>query len=243
MRGRVPQTVSCVIPVFNAESWIGESLDSVLGQSRPPDEVIVVDDGSTDGTAEVLKKYGARIKSVRQENAGPGAARNRGVALSTGALIAFQDADDVWLPEKLERQLLSFEERPALELSLTHLRCFWIEELREREAALQGHPLTRPSLPGWVFQTLVARRETLSRVGPLIEDQLIGEDTDWFLRARELGVAIEMLPDVLVLRRFHHNNLTGVRDFGDMLVDVVRRSVARRKQGSTGVGPPEGSAP
>jgi len=237
------QAVSCVIPVFNGEDWIEESLDSVFEQTRPPDEVIVVDDGSTDRTAEILKRYDDRIKVVRQENAGPGAARNRGVALATGVLIAFQDADDLWLPDKLERQLLRFEERPELELSLTHLRCFWIEELREREAALQGHPLTRPSVPGWVLQTVVMRREVLGRVGPFAEDLQIVDDTDWFLRARELDVAIEMLPDVLVLRRFHHNNLTADRQLGDKLVDVVARSIARRKQGPSGVEPANGSAP
>lgn len=225
-------TVSCIIPVFNGEDWVGESLDSVLGQTRPPDEVIVVDDGSTDATAEILETYRDRIRSVRQENSGPGAARNRGITLSNGVLIAFQDADDIWLPEKLERQLLRFEERPELELSLSHLRCFWIEELREREAALQGHPLTRPSVPGWVLQTVVARRDTLIRVGPFAEDLEIVDDTDWFLRARELGVVSEMLPDVLVLRRFHHSNLTGDRNLSGKLLDVVARSVARRRQAS-----------
>lgn len=238
----MPGTVSCIIPVFNGEAWIDESLDSVLDQTRPPDEVVVIDDGSTDATADRVAAYGAHVACVRQENAGPSAARNRGVGVATGTLIAFQDADDIWLPDKLERQLRRFEERPDVEVSLTHLRSFWIEELRAEEAALQGHALTRPSMPGWVPQTMLVRREVLDRVGPFAEHLRIGEDTDWFLRARELRVTIDVLPEVLVLRRFHQNNLTRGRQLAGDLLDVVARSVARRRENAPGTEPSNGSA-
>jgi glycosyltransferase involved in cell wall biosynthesis len=97
--------VSVVIPAYNAEAWIARALDSVLAQTRRPREVVVVDDGSTDGTARVAQRYGPSVRHVYRANAGVAAARNRGIAASTQDWIAFLDADDEWLPEKTERQL------------------------------------------------------------------------------------------------------------------------------------------
>ncbi len=97
--------VSVIIPTFNRAGVVTRAIDSVLGQTYRPVEVIVVDDGSTDATPEVLKSYGNAIVSVVQDNAGPSAARNRGVRESRGDLIAFLDSDDLWLASKLERQV------------------------------------------------------------------------------------------------------------------------------------------
>lgn len=97
--------ISVIIPTYNRAHIVGEAIDSVLGQTYPNVELIVVDDGSTDKTLDVLAGYGDRIKVVAQKNGGPAAARNRGLAEARGEFIAFQDSDDLWLPEKLERQL------------------------------------------------------------------------------------------------------------------------------------------
>jgi len=97
--------VSVIIPTFNRARVVGRAIDSVLRQTYPCVEVIVVDDGSADDTAEVLQAYGRAIVYVRQDNAGPSAARNRGVRESTGELVAFLDSDDAWLTTKLERQV------------------------------------------------------------------------------------------------------------------------------------------
>lgn len=97
--------VSIVIPVYNGEKYIQETLESVLGQTYADREVIVVDDGSTDGTLEILSTYGDKLRVFRQENRGAAAARNKGIQEATGKWVAFVDADDVWLPEKLEKQL------------------------------------------------------------------------------------------------------------------------------------------
>lgn len=98
-------TVSVVIPAFNAESFLGEALDSVLGQTARPTEVIVVDDGSTDGTRALVRRYSDAVRLVTQDNGGAARARNVGARQATGEWLAFLDADDVWLPEKLEKQL------------------------------------------------------------------------------------------------------------------------------------------
>lgn len=99
------EKVSVVIPVYNGEKYIQETLESVLGQSYPDVEVIVIDDGSTDGTLEILSGYGERLRVFQQKNSGAAAARNKGIQEASGKWVAFVDADDIWLPEKLQKQL------------------------------------------------------------------------------------------------------------------------------------------
>jgi glycosyltransferase involved in cell wall biosynthesis len=106
--------VSCIVPVFNGERYLAEALDSVLGQTYRALEVIVVDDGSTDGTPAVVRTFGARVRCVTQPNAGLAAARNRGLAAATAELVAFLDADDLWLPEKIACQMERFRAHPEL---------------------------------------------------------------------------------------------------------------------------------
>src|SRR5690349_17735421 len=100
-------TYSVIIPAFNAAATVGRAIDSAVSQTLPPVEVIVVDDGSRDDTFSAASKFGGNVKVIRQTNAGPGAARNRAVSESTGEWLAFLDADDSWLPHKMERQFKS----------------------------------------------------------------------------------------------------------------------------------------
>jgi glycosyltransferase involved in cell wall biosynthesis len=108
--------VSVIIPTYNYARFIGEAVDSALAQTRPPLEVIVVDDGSTDDTAAVLAAYGDRIRVLRQKNAGVAMARNAGIAAARGEYLAFLDSDDAWYPRKLERQMQRFGAEPHLGL-------------------------------------------------------------------------------------------------------------------------------
>src|SRR5690242_4967891 len=94
-------TVTCIVPVFNGERYLGEALDSIFAQGHQPLEVLVVDDGSTDGSAAVAKSYGDRVRYFFQPNAGPAAARNLGLEAARGEFIAFLDADDLWHRDKL----------------------------------------------------------------------------------------------------------------------------------------------
>jgi glycosyltransferase involved in cell wall biosynthesis len=109
-------TVSVVIPAYKAAGTIARALDSVLAQTRPPDEIIVVDDGSPDDTSAVVAAYAARVKYVRKANGGTASARNRGLDESSGELIALLDADDYWHPGKLEKQLAVFAQHPEVGL-------------------------------------------------------------------------------------------------------------------------------
>jgi glycosyltransferase involved in cell wall biosynthesis len=114
------ETVSVVIPARDGEQHLVEAIESVLAQSRPPDEVVVVDDGSTDGTAAVARGFGAQVVVVSQPQLGVAPAVNRGVQESRGTLLAFVDADDLWLPGKLELQLTALRERAELEAVFGH---------------------------------------------------------------------------------------------------------------------------
>ena len=107
-------SVSAVVPAFNAEKSIARTLDSILSQTRRPDEIIVVDDGSTDNTAAEVKKFGRKVTYLHQENGGPSTARNAGINAAKGEWIAFLDADDEWLPSKLEAQMALLERHPNL---------------------------------------------------------------------------------------------------------------------------------
>src|SRR5689334_21473917 len=100
--------VSVVIPTYNRAAFLPAAIDSALSQSYPPCEILVVDDGSTDHTADVVAAYRARVRLIAQSNQGTAAGRNAGVAASSGAYVAFLDSDDLWLPHKLERQMERF---------------------------------------------------------------------------------------------------------------------------------------
>lgn len=223
--------VSCIIPVYNGARFLGAALDSVFGQTWRPIEVIVVDDGSTDATPQVLAEYPHPLRVLRQENAGPARARNQGLALATGEFIAFQDADDLWVPDKLARQMACLLARPEVDLCLGHLQNFWEPELREVEERMQGHPVTQPQ-PAWGPPLMLARRALFDRVGGFDESLRKGEDTDWLFRAREKKATWEMLPEVILHRRRHGRNLTANWAEGhEGLAALLKRSIDRRRGG------------
>lgn len=198
--------VSCIVPVFNGERYLEEALDSILAQTSPPAELIVVDDGSTDATPQIVESYTDRIRYFRQSNRGPAAARNRGILAANGDLLAFLDADDLWLPEKLERQVAFLHDHPDVDLCLTHYRNFWAPELAAERERYRDHPLGQ-TCSSFNIDTLLARRAVFDD-GLFNEALRNGENTDWFLSARRRGARAEMLPDELARRRFHGASTT-----------------------------------
>ena len=206
-------TVSCILPVYNGERFLAEALESVLAQSYPLQEILVVDDGSTDGTRALVESYVAKsaeqVRYLWQTNAGPAAARNLGITHTTGEFVTFIDADDLWHLEKTARQVAHFDARPDLGVSVTHVQNFWMEELREEEERMRDHPRSKP-MAGYVTQSIMVRRTLFNEVGLLNVDLKHGDDTDWFMRAQEQKVLIDLLPDVLVSRRLHRDNRSRV---------------------------------
>jgi glycosyltransferase involved in cell wall biosynthesis len=221
--------ISCIVPVFNGERYLAEALDSILNQTYRPIEIIVIDDGSTDRTPAVIKQYGDRVHTLWQENAGPAMARNNGLSEAQADFVAFLDADDLWHPEKLERQFARFCGRAELDLCLTHVQNFWIPELGKEETQYRNHRFAQP-LPGYATQALLARRVVFERVGKFDSSLRACDDTDWFLRAIDQGAVIEMLPEVLVHKRLHSKNLSRTALAHDALAHVLKSSLERRRR-------------
>lgn len=201
-----PPLVSVVVPVFDGEAYLAQALDSILAQSHRALDVIVVDDGSRDGSRRLAASYGppVRVESLPRRQ-GPAAACNAGVAVAEGAFVAFLDADDLWHPLKLERQLARFAERDGLDCSLTGIQNFVPPELGGDQSL--DPELLRPQ-PGWSTCTLLARRAVFERVGLFATEHRHSYKTRWFLQARELDVEMEMLPDVLAHRRLHGESMS-----------------------------------
>lgn len=188
-------TVSVVIPVFNGERFLKEALDSVFAQTYKDYEVICVDDGSTDGSVELLKRYGDRVSVIRQANAGQGAARNAGTRHAAGRYVAFLDQDDRWYPLKLEREVTALQADPDAVLVYSNSDRMDREgrllevgtTLKERSSALAS-PLGRLMGEGLVLpSSMMVRRDILELVGGF-NPQLTGfEDFDLCARLRRQG--------------------------------------------------------
>lgn len=205
--------LSCIVPVFNGERYLAEALDSIIAQDYRPMEIIVVDDGSTDGTAEVAARYGDAVTYLSQPNAGPAAARNTGIKAAKGEFIAFLDADDLWVTDKLERQFARFEARPELGVCVAHSQNFWVPELKEEEQRLRAEGAGEPQ-PG-VLQSMLIRRGVFDTVGLLNPDLKHRDAMEWLGRSRDAGVAMETMPDVLVHRRLHLTNISREAEAAD----------------------------
>ncbi len=207
--------ISAVIPAYNSEAFIRRAIDSVLAQTLPPCEIIVVDDGSTDGTRQAVQPYGNRIRYIRQNNQGASAARNTGIQAASGEWIAFLDADDEWLPDRLALQSRLLEQYPVLN---------WVTGNFYRCRCRRGHRRT-PDLPGHrrdallrllngrpVFDsyfsahqhsamgctdTMLIRREILLKAGLFLAGQKRINDVDLWLRIaylrQPLGYVFEPL--------------------------------------------------
>ena len=221
--------ISCVIPAYNAERYLAEALESVLSQTYRPIEIVVVDDGSTDGTADVVRSFGDAIQYLHQANGGCSVARIAGIEATTGELIALLDADDIWLPNKLERQAGEFARRPELDALFGYVQNFWIDELQDEAERFRDHRIAHP-LPGYTADTMMVRRSAFHRYGPFAPVRH-AEITEWILRARHAGATIDIVTEVLVRRRIHQTNLS--RQFQDRsrnaFLDLVKSHLDRKR--------------
>ena len=211
----VKSSVSVIVPSFNRETLIGETLENLLAQTVPPHEIIVVDDGSTDQSVEVIQSFGEKVKLICQANQGPGAARNAGLHIATGDFIQFQDSDDLFSRNKLEVQA-DLLERAGGDIAFSPWVKVRIEGKRvtlENQVLQQRMPPARLELPCWwlrgwstVFQSLLFRRSFLDRVGLYRTDLLIGEDGELFFRALTHSPKLAFSDQALTLYRLHETN-------------------------------------
>lgn len=225
--------VSLVIPCYNGAPYLAEALASAFGQDPAPDEVIVVDDGSTDDSGSIAAGFGPRVRCVRQEQLGISAARNRGVALSTGDLIAFLDADDIWPAGSLSARRTLLEDRPELDSASGLVTQFISPELPDeiRRTLVCPEGLSRARVAG----AMLVRRRVFERVGPFDPSFRIGETLDWIARADAAGVTNEIAEHVVLRRRVHGANTTArLKDEKAEYLRVLKASLDRRRAAARG---------
>jgi glycosyltransferase involved in cell wall biosynthesis len=221
--------VSAVIPVHNGERYLAEAVTSVRRQSPAPMEIIVVDDGSTDGTAALAETLGSDIQLVRQPHSGVTISRNRGIRTARGDLIAFLDCDDVWTDAKLATQVPILRDHAGVQVALGYTRRMWAAP--ERGDASSETLLTEPELALHLGAALI-RRSTFESVGGFDETVSRAEDWDWFMRVRERGLPIVVHPEVTLHYRRHGANMTNDEPLGRAaLVRMIHRSIGRRRAG------------
>lgn len=220
--------LSVIIPVRDGAPFIGQAIDSVLAQAYRPLEIVVVDDGSADGSADVARAYGDPVRVIVQEAAGQAAARNRGVAEAEGSVLGFLDADDLWSAHRLPRQL------DVLAAGRADMVSGGVEEFVEPGSKADGVVIPRSSaLPAALPGCLLLPAETFHRVGWFSTEWRVGEFIDWVARARHLGFRIESIPEVVLHRRLHGANL-GLQsaDARQDLIRIVRAARRRREPGA-----------
>jgi len=222
-----PSLVSVVIPVLDGERFLAETLESVFAQDYPRFEVIVVDDGSTDGTADVARSFGA-VRYIHQSNQGQAVARNTGIAAARGEFLAFLDADDLWTPNKLSLQVGYLLTHPEIGFTLSRQRIF-LEPGAERPSWLRDDLIDREHV-GFFPSTLVVRRSVFDRIGVYDPSFRIGESADWFARANDAGIRRAIVPEVLLHKRVHGVNLTNNHELARAdIFRALRSSIARRR--------------
>jgi glycosyltransferase involved in cell wall biosynthesis len=204
--------VSVVIPVFNGARFLAAALQSVADQSYRPLEIIVVDDGSTDGSGDVAARV-AGVRCLRQDNAGPAAARNAGMAAASGEFFAFLDADDLMAPGRLELQVGYLQDHPEVGCVLGRQELLLEPGAEPPDWALTGAGSTdgRAELFGSgevLAISTVARRTVFDRVGGFDPAFRWGEDVDWLFRLREACIPLTVLGDIVTIRRLHEDNVT-----------------------------------
>ena len=208
------KTISVVIPNYNYGRFIGEAIESVLAQTYQPIEIVVVDDGSTDDSVKIIESFGDKVKLIKQENGGVGKARNTGIKNSAGSYIAFLDADDVWLPKKIELQVKFFETHAEIGLVTAATREFDADRNTITEY-LDGKG-------GWCAEDLLLfnqrvvngpgsssliKREVVEQVGGFDENKQMHPSEDWeFCYRVAQKYKLGFLPEILVEYRNHGSN-------------------------------------
>ncbi|MEN6543655.1 glycosyltransferase family A protein [Parvibaculum sp.] len=214
---------SVVVPAYNAAATVEEALHSILAQTVLPEVIVLVDDGSTDDTGLRAAQLDSRISVIQQTNQGCGGATTTGIAAVTTPFVAFLDADDLWLPNKAERQLVRFSENSGVAALVAQAQIF---------KGPTYSPQLGPVSDVWGRTTLMIRTEAARNIGEVIDPPgARGDMVDWIARGRELGHAFELMNEVLAMRRIRPGSLSYGRDAekdrGYLL--TVKRALERKR--------------
>jgi len=243
--------VSIIIPTYNRREMLKEAIDSVLAQDYAEKEIIIVDDGSTDGTRDLTKEYQGRIKYIYTENSGVSAARNIGIKEAKGELIAFLDSDDLWMPAKLSYQVEYFNDNPDIHICQT-------EEIWIRNGKRVNPKKIHKKYSGWIFEkciplcivspsAVMIRKKLFDNIGLFDEDMPACEDYDLWLRIASRYQIITLPKPMITKRGGHEDQLSkqwgldkwriyalekvlksGLKD--ERLIDLVKADIKRRRE-------------
>lgn len=196
-------SISVIIPAYNNRDFILQAVSSVLNQTIKASEIIVVDDGSSDNTSDLIKsKFKNQVILLKQKNQGISAARNLGIKKSTGEYIAFLDADDIWLEDKLEMQLQALKKHPEVSIVFTQAQNRLNNEMQFEESSNLAYPI----VPGFIPSCCFLKREVIEKTGLFDQSVKLGEFAEWYGRAIDQGYKVYMVKKLLVLRRIHDHN-------------------------------------
>jgi glycosyltransferase involved in cell wall biosynthesis len=219
--------VSVIIPVFNGAAYLRDALDSVLAQTCPVYEVIVVDDGSNDDSPQILASYGDRLSIVRQQNQGVAVARNAGLRLATGEVIAFLDQDDLWPFDRMRLVADALAAHPDAEVATGLI------EILDQRTVDRGMPEDmKAGRNEFLLGSLSIRARLFTRLGAFNQDVGHADDTDFWCRRIEANVKTIYLDGVTLIYRLHDNNASS--DWPrrtHYLLGVIRESLKRRRSG------------
>ena len=220
--------ISVIIPAYNREVYLVEAVQSALDQTLPPGEIIVVDDGSTDRTGEIARSFGGIVRCIRQENQGVAYARNTGVSASIGEWIAFLDSDDLWIHEKLERQMAYLNEHSEIDLLFGQMKPFLSPELTPDATSKFDDRI----MDACNCSALLTKKSTFEKVGPFTWEPKNVEFIEWFSRAQDLGLKHAYLPEIVFHRRVHLSNTVNDRAHMKSVYVHALKQILDRRRGS-----------
>ena len=220
------ELVSIIIPIYNYGRFLAEAIDSVMAQTYRPIEVIVVDDGSTDNTANIATSY-PDIQYIYQPNQGVSVARNTGISKARGKYLAFLDADDTWHPDKLKIQIQHLKENPNIGYNICKIKNYFEPEIN-RDPRIISALYEYDQIGGF---TIVCTKSIFEQVGGFDSRYKAGEDFDWFTRAKDKGIAMAIVPDILLNRRIHNNNLSyqNPQEWLPRRLQIMKESIERKR--------------
>jgi len=220
--------LSVIVPAYNAAGFVRDAIGCIQQQGYPKLEVIIVDDGSTDATREVVAACPGDVQYVHQENQGVASARNHGLCLARGSFISFLDADDIWTPGalKLLAQHLHDHVQTGVVLGRVQYTRLLTDRVGNHHMKAFGDPCVSFNLGAGLF-----RKQVFERVGVFDTNLHSSEDVDWFMRAREAAIRIELLDEAILLYRRHGQNLTQDRAASHRdLARALKQSLDRRRR-------------
>lgn len=219
--------ISVIIPTYNAAKFIRDAIQCVLDQDYPSVEIIVIDDGSTDNTEEIIQSIDADIRYYKQDNNGAASARNRGIKDASSHLIAFLDVDDLWPENNLRVLVDELMDDPELQVVHGHAQLMMMDD-ETGKFEYVGNP--EESFPYYIGAGLY-RRSVFQDVGLFDEELAFAEDTDWFERAKHLGMPVKRIDQVTLFVRRHDNNMTsGKADHELHPLRMVKKTLDRLRK-------------